>query len=101
MSQTKWSGILIVVAVLHNIEVSPDDLRSGDVVELAHVSLQVEGAAGRVSQAGDAALDVDPNSEFGQGVVGQATGLVTGDGRAGHSTGHRFLRLLAHDSSGV
>ena len=71
--------ILIVAAILLCIEVSPVDLRSGDVVELAHVSLQVEGAAGRVSQAGDAALHVDPDSELGQGVVGQATGLAMGE----------------------
>ena len=85
---------------MHKTEVSPVDLRSGDVVELAHVCLQVEGAAGRVSQAGDAALDVDPNSEFGQGVVGQAAGLVRGDGRAGQGSEHWFIRLLAHDSPG-
>ena len=78
-------------------EVSPVDLRSGDVVELAHVCLQVEGAAGRVSQVGDAALHVDPDSEFGQGVVGQATGLVTGDGRAGHGPGHPLLILLTQN----
>ena len=84
---------------MHDVEVSPVDFRSGDVVELAHVSLQVEGAAGRVSRAGDAALHVDPDSEFGQGVVGEATGLAVGDGRAGQGARHRsMLGPLAHDA---
>ena len=71
--------VFVVDAVWHGREVPVVNLRSEDAVELARVSLQVEGATGGVLTAGQAALHGDVDGEFAQGVVGQTAGPVARD----------------------
>ena len=68
--------VSVVGAVWQDRDVLLVNLRSDDTVELAHVSLQVEGATGGVFKAGQTAPPRDLDGEFGQGVVGQTAGLV-------------------------
>ena len=91
--------MLVIDAVWHGFEVLLVNFRGGDAVELARVSLAVEGAAAWVFGAGEAASRGAPDADFGHGVVGQAARLVIrGDRRAGESASLRSSWRLTHGS---